>query len=310
MQPGHIGLAVPKAVAMMPLGIWPRHRDRQGPLEQIGRPRVTIGIAAECQHDGKHAVVMCCDWQGTMEDFVKSDDVYKFRFEANSTMLIAGEPSAADEIVALLTPVLRKFDALDKVAGDFDLRLNAFLADLRGVAQKRKDAMVDHYLSMRYNLPFEKFYKEAGKFLPSTDFTHILEEIKYVELGASVLICYPNDEESLIARINGNGHVGWVDNYACIGTGATIALSVLCQHDWDNEMPLMDCLARVYAAKLAAQKDPNVGIATAFEIRVRGAPKALDLSDAGFKYLKRRVPQFRLPKNLRFDPAFFETIND
>ena len=57
----------------------------------------------------------------------------------------------------------------------------------------------------------------------------------------------------------------WVTPEA-IGTGAAICNAFLKQRDYDDHMPIQECLYRILESKMAAEKDPYVGKATALEV--------------------------------------------
>src|SRR6204780_4088403 len=90
---------------------------------------VTIGIACQCVHENEFAIALCCDWQATYGQILKSEDQHKIRDAGNAAILIAGDPSAADELIARLTSVFKDYDRTEKSADDFDLRITKLLAD-------------------------------------------------------------------------------------------------------------------------------------------------------------------------------------
>ena len=83
-------------------------------------------------------------------------------------------------------------------------------------------------------------------------------------------------------------------------------MAILCQNPYDEEMPLMECLARVYLAKRAAEKDPYVSEATSLQVLVRGAP-SYDLSKECLDYLREKVPPISVPVGLEFSASFLQT---
>lgn len=68
----------------------------------------------------------------------------------------------------------------------------------------------------------------------------------------------------------------------------------------------MECLARVYLAKRAAEKDPYVSEATSLQVLVRGAP-SYDLSKECLDYLREKVPPISVPVGLEFSASFLQT---
>jgi hypothetical protein len=79
----------------------------------------------------------------------------------------------------------------------------------------------------------------------------------------------------------------------------------MCQEVHDEKMPLMDCLAKISFARLAAEKDPAVGAFSNPFILTRGHPIRF-ISNEGWAYLKSKVPHIQAPKGLEFKDSFFE----
>jgi hypothetical protein len=67
-------------------------------------------------------------------------------------------------------------------------------------------------------------------------------------------------------RITPTGDVLWEDHFSTIGTGGPIAEAFLVQREYDDFMPLDECLYRVYEAKVAAEKNRDVGPTTVLEV--------------------------------------------
>jgi 20S proteasome alpha/beta subunit len=121
-----------------------------------------------------------------------------------------------------------------------------------------------------------------------------------------LLISYADDTETVIVEIRDDGKVIWINNYACIGTGSTIALATLCQEDWIS-MESLDAAARLYTAKKAAEKDPYVGWGTSFAILVNG-DKALDITREGRKLIWSKTKRRNFPRDLIAKQEFFEVM--
>jgi len=163
----------------------------------------------------------------------------------------------------------------------------------------------------------EEFMAVGKDRLVRDHYDQIWEEIRCVNLGAQMILPVLTENEAVIIVIEMSGRVVWVDHYGAIGTGANIADVVLAQRDYDDDMPLMDCLYRVYEAKVAAEKNPSVGDSTAFEVvtidrEVNAGPlryRRFDLSESGFKYIDRRIRGKKFP-NLEFRPEFLEMDED
>lgn len=90
--------------------------------------------------------------------------------------------------------------------------------------------------------------------------------------------------------MDGYGNVHWDDDFSLIGSGSVIAKGAMCQRDYDNTMPLMECLYRIYEAKRLAEIDPHVGQPSKFEIMLPTG--RFDISDECFKYLNDKFRTF------------------
>lgn len=63
---------------------------------------MTVCIAAACSIRNEPAIILCHDWQGTVQAIGSSDAVDKQRYLGNGWIaLIAGEIAHADELTAV-----------------------------------------------------------------------------------------------------------------------------------------------------------------------------------------------------------------
>jgi hypothetical protein len=115
------------------------------------------------------------------------------------------------------------------------------------------------------------------------------------------------DGEDVMVRITPSGKVLWENNVITIGSGGPIAEAFLHQYEWGGEVPLEECLYRVYSAKLAAEKSPHVGPTTSFEILI--GRKRFDVTDEAFKELKKKVQPSK-SRYLKFPDVFLEEIDE
>ena len=249
---------------------------------------------------------MCCDWQGTKGQFIKSDDVDKIREMGAGTGLIAGTLTEADELVAECEQAIVAFGGKAK-EDTFDLDMNEYLTALRQAAEKRKAAMVRHHIAMSLGMSPDEFWKNGKQYLSVTQHDELYDEIRRIDLEASLIIGSVTAGESVIVKVDRSGRVSWENNFSTIGSGGPIAEAFLYQYDWDDEIDLASCLYRVYSAKLAAEKNPQVGPTTSFEI-LYGSER-FDVNDAGWKKLKGITHGKKEPKWV-FGLTDLEVVND
>jgi 20S proteasome alpha/beta subunit len=159
---------------------------------------------------------------------------------------------------------------------------------------------------MTYGVSYSEFRSDSAKWFSKRDHRKIWKTLAKVSLGCSLIIAYADDVEPILIRIESDGLPHWEECYSCIGAGADIAMAYLCQKDYDEQMPLMDCLAQVYVTKRMAQKNPYVGNESSFDILVHGDAKneKRTLTDDGWKYLRDKMDAERTSAPLEFDEAF------
>ena len=119
---------------------------------------MTIGIAAVCAHEGRYAIVLCCDFQGTRGDFIKADDTDKIRDFKYASVLFAGDVDAGVEFSARLEEVVREFNLLEKPEEDFDLRANTYLGLIRALVRKVIRERQNHAISLAYGLSLDEYH--------------------------------------------------------------------------------------------------------------------------------------------------------
>ena len=249
---------------------------------------MTLCIAAECfaPKVDEPAIVMCADWRaqtGTESGaLIGTDDAYKIKKVADQMYaLIAGDPSAAGELITDCKQAVRNFTAASEHANedDTDLIISKFQTELRQAATKRKQEIIRTFVTNRYGMTFEQLYHT-----PKHEYTDFHEnlwlEIRQLTLGADVVFCGFCDETPAIIRLDRFGNAPWVSNYCTVGTGAEVARALLCLQPWAREktgpvnpVGLAQCLYRVFEAKQAAHiADPqSVGEDTALQILIARA---------------------------------------
>ena len=134
-------------------------------------------------------------------------------------------------------------------------------------------------------------------------------DIRELEIDVALIVAYASDEDAIMIRVSERGEVSWLSNYCAIGSGDNIATAILCQEDYDEGMPLMDCLTRLYSAKLASEKDPYVGSNTYFGVLTKDG-RAFDLSDEGIKIVKQRSRRIRFPSKIPFKDNYLEELTE
>ena len=159
--------------------------EAKSPMEAQGDYR----IACQCLHQGEFAIALCCDWQATYGQSLKSEDQHKIRNAGRAAILIADDPAAADEVVARLTKIFEAYDKLEKNADDFDLRITKLLADIRAIISRINAERRDYLLRTKYNTTAELFRTEGRGNFPSDMYFNILSEIGKIGIGCRFNHC-------------------------------------------------------------------------------------------------------------------------
>jgi len=268
---------------------------------------VTVCIAATCKHKGETAIVLCCDWQGTKGDFIKSDSVDKFRAISTGSALIAGDETSADDLLNECDQCITQFvGKTDSSTADIDAQ--AYKDSLTAAVGKRKQALVKEHVMLTRALDIQEFWDHGRAYLGDIEHAKTLQEIRDLGLGCSVIIASIDAAGGdTIIRILSSGRVIFESPFVTIGTGGLIAEAFLSQYDWDGDIGLDECLYRVFLAKIAAEKSPHVGPATSFEVLI--GRKRFDLTDKAFDELKKKVQPSK-SKHLSFKGEFLEEIKD
>ncbi len=238
---------------------WNRLKRKWDETRAARRTRVTICIAATCNHKGKKAVVLCADYQTTRGDYIKADDTYKFWHfhEGCGAIGFAGDNDIGMEFMRRFMAVAREFQGIEKTPGDgdTDIRIGTYLASIRKFTAEFIKERIDHAVRTKFGIGLQDYYamdtakREVG----------IRDLIKSTDLGAEFLVVYFDLEEPLFFRIEQSGYCLLDDDdYAAIGSGEPLAAAVFSQIK-EEEQDLAECLTWVYQAKLAAQNNPFVG---------------------------------------------------
>lgn len=113
---------------------------------------MTLCIAAECDYEGRPAIVLCCDWRAQTgaegAPLIGTDDAYKLRQRGAATILIAGHPTSADELLTACRPAIDEFTKAP-ITRDFDLVIDKFLTSLRKSAASKKRDIAHHFIGER-----------------------------------------------------------------------------------------------------------------------------------------------------------------
>jgi hypothetical protein len=272
---------------------------------------VTLCIAAECWHNERPCIALCCDTRaergGVFHELVGSDDVDKIREIGPVSVLLSGSETAADELLTLCDESIRRF-AFSPTA-DSDISITTFMKDLRLQAANRKKDIIDHHLRMSTGLSYAEFVEKHRDRLQDGHARDIWNQIQHIDLDTDLLFCGFSGDEQVLIRLDRWGKTHWETNYSVTGIGTDIALAFLCQRDWNEQLEnkplqLTHCLYRMFEAKRAAEKNRHVGESTTFEVLFPEGER-YDISDAFFQWMKAFFDVHLVVEPLQFEGGDF-----
>jgi hypothetical protein len=239
---------------------------------------MTVCIAAACWERGKYGIVLCHDWQGTVESVGSSDGVDKQRFIGHGWIaMVAGEMPRGDELVGMLEDVLPEFPSSDEA--------------IRLVREKVFDfrkRMLDEYLLGTCGIGFDRFISEGNRIYPQSVFDDIHRGIMDVRLGVDMIVtgfARTVDEEDgkpyfdpciiqVCEGAQGSIRVSLQDAFTCIGEGASSAQATLLYREHDRFDNIKETTFKVFEAKTMAEIIPTVGPTTSMYLQLPKQPLA------------------------------------
>ena len=144
------------------------------------------------------------------------------------------------------------------------------------------------YTSLNFGMSLEEFQSNARHKLLEAHYFDAWTELRHLNLGADLIVTTFGDNEPVIIRVCSTGEVFWENHYSVIGAGSPIAEAFLCQRDYDDSMSVEECVHRVHEAKVAAEKNRDVGHTTMIELVVFGKGR-YDFSGVHFDALDKFV---------------------
>jgi hypothetical protein len=264
---------------------------------QERKTNMTLCLAGICRQGAKESVVLCSDTQGT--DFAKSHDTPKMRgiIGTGIALMFCDRVSAALEMMTLLEPPLKAFDAEAKTTSydNTDLLVSRLLKDIRAVTTSFRAGAISDFVNRRYGLAISDFYQNADAKMRS--------EVASLHLGCEVMIAHAQEQATII-HVDSQGEPHWVENYHGMGSGWLIARSILCQEDWPEQTAPMDGAVRLLIAKQCAEKDPYVGNKTQLAALLPGKPVQM-ITNEGFAYACSKAKRFRFPTEIEDKKEYF-----
>lgn len=245
---------------------------------------MTVCIAAgfhDRLHDGP-GIVLCCDERGTRGQ-VSADDSAKIRWALDDRLavLLAGSRTSADQLyLTIMEAIQENVDFSD------EMKITRFIQTVKRAAQKRKRELMEEHVSLTLGMSLDEFTNKSKNVLLETHYLDVWSELKSINLSAELILAALSEEEAIILRVTPFGDVLWENHFSTIGTGGPIAEAFLVQKNYDDLMEVEECVYRVFEAKVASEKNRDVGPTTYLEVltggRFMSTPERQMLSKGAF----------------------------
>ena len=269
---------------------------------------MTLCIAASFYNPVEElpGIVLCCDERGT-RGLVSADDSDKVRWSPDERMavLLAGSRTAADQLyLAIMEAIQGQADLSDEV------KITKLIQLVKRAAQKRKRELMEEHVSLTLGMSLEEFTSKSRSVLLETHYLEVWHDLKTITLGAELILAALAGQEAILLRVTPSGDVLWENHFSTIGTGGPIAEAFLVQKDYDDSMGVEECVYRVYEAKVAAEKNRDVGPTTYLEVMDADSDglnvDRLVLSDKAFAAIDRAVRNRlrTMPRMPKFEGMF------
>lgn len=254
---------------------------------------MTLCIAAPCLEGAEERIVIAADRR--VENALMGGDVsLKIDFPMDSWVaMFAGSVHDAFE----LTEVYRSHLKGQRVTKD-----NARTVLLEP-AYARKRYLCDNYTRAKVGLSYEEFLDGGNERLPSDVFRDMVYEIAQLSLACQLILAgFVEDRLSMMFTLNGtDGNIvlGHTESFAAIGSGATVAETMLFLRGQQQACTLSQTLYAVFEAwAVASRVSPAVGRQVDIFIV---KPKA---DNSGINILELGPPELALLSQLfgRFGP--------
>lgn len=248
-------------MADVPLPEWERAME-------MGRRKMTIGIAATCDFGTHHPkVILCSDWQVTSELGAAQTHFKEWHLGKNWHCLYAGKPPSARALIfGLRNKILQHSSDIDETN---------IVSIIQSALNERKFSLCNEFVQGRYAMSYDAFLSSGKTNLPADRFLSAVHAIENIVLGAEFLITgfifgYP-----IIIQTDQRCGVSIKESFACIGEGSYLAHASLMHRAHDEMGPLGTSIYSVYEAKKWAERNRTVGDMTAMDIYSKDGTRKL-----------------------------------
>jgi len=276
--------------------------------------RMALSIAAACQDRGKARIVIATDWKvGAPVATAEVRDKLHW-INDNVPVLIAGTIHRGVELKDTITDYLDQYYQENPEPGSVaEYQVTNLIK--RPVAMFKRQLAGEH-TSLKFGLGYAEF-KSSVRWhrVDAPVANETMQEISNMQFGCWLILPFFWDGKPKIYKIDTFGSVELCETFAAIGTGATIAESVLYQRKHGAQTPLGASVYHVFEAMKMGSIASNDGRGYTLEVLYPPGEKKKDLTGetltgAAKRFLENKFDELgpkpfktlKLPKNaLRVD---------
>jgi len=269
---------------------------------------MTLCISATCVDAKKNrCIVIASDFKAEVGDFAGAEIQQKLSwlYPASWPVLVAGTASDAHDMIATFRSKFNRKGITEANARD---RIMEALLE-------HKKKFTEEYVKASTNLSFDYFRDNKDKIDPAV-WSKVWGNIGRIKSDCSLIFCSFAAGVPLMFQVDGDFSampeqlIVQDENFIAIGTGRTIANSMLCFRGQNEDMPLDDTVYNVFEAMRFARQGqaPGVGKIHAFSVLTpnkNGTIIARRLRRKGIEYLKKQYDDNFGPRPV---PRDFELI--
>ncbi len=208
---------------------------------------MALCIAAACQDRGKARIVISTDWRVGAAIATPDDEDKLYWINDNVPVLIAGTIHRGIELRDTITDYLDQYYRENPEPGSVtEYQVTNLIK--RPVAMFKRQLAGEH-TSLKFGLGYEEFKSSVQSHrIDPLVANQTMEEISNIQLGCWLILPFFWEGRPKIYKIDTLGTVELCEHFAAIGTGATIAESVLYQRRHDAHSPLGPSVYHVFEA--------------------------------------------------------------
>jgi 20S proteasome alpha/beta subunit len=227
--------------------------------------------------------VVSSDWKAEVGHVASSEIQNKlyWLFDGKMAVLIAGTASEGHALLATLKQEINP-------GGMTEINI---LDRLTQAVLKHKAKLVNNEVQRRDNVTFEHFRTHRNEF-GKDQWIATWGKITELDMGVQAIICTFLKKAPFMFSVDADGLVWREENFLTIGSGESIANSILCFRQQNEDYPLADTLYNVFEATMFARKSKTPGVGKIHAFSVLYPDKQKRLRGRGLKLMEEFFDKF------------------